>query len=71
VNAGILVVEPAALQFIPVDEPYDFGRDVIPVMVAAGQPVYGYRMAEGLWWVDTPEDLERTKRAFEDKKIFT
>ncbi len=64
VNAGLLVLEPAVLDWIPADRASDFGREVLPSVLAAGQPLYGYRMSEGLWWVDSPEDLERTQRQF-------
>jgi mannose-1-phosphate guanylyltransferase len=65
VNAGILAFEPAVLDWIPTDRASDFGREVLPAILAADQPLYGYRMSEGLWWVDSPEDLERTRRQFE------
>jgi NDP-sugar pyrophosphorylase family protein len=68
VNAGIFIMEPAVLDFIPKDCPSDFGRDVLPNLLAAGQPLYGYRMTEELWWVDSQEDLERTRRSFEASK---
>jgi NDP-sugar pyrophosphorylase family protein len=63
VSAGIFVLEPAVLQAIPADGAPDFGRDVFPALLAAGQSLYGYRMSadEGLWWIDTPEDLRRVQ----------
>jgi mannose-1-phosphate guanylyltransferase len=65
VNAGIIIMEPAVLNFIPEGCASDFGREVLPALLADGQPLYGYRMTEELWWVDSPEDLERTRRSFE------
>ena len=65
VNAGILVMEPAVLDFVPAGRASDFGREVLPTLLAADQPIYGYKMTEGLWWVDSPEDFERTRRQFE------
>lgn len=64
VNAGIFVLEPAVLEAIPTEGSPDFGRDVFPAMLTAGQPLYGYRMSadEGLWWIDTPEDLQRVQQ---------
>jgi len=61
VSAGIFVLEPAVLQAIPAEGTPDFGRDVFPALVAQGAPLYGYRMSqdEGLWWIDTLEDLRR------------
>jgi NDP-sugar pyrophosphorylase family protein len=68
VNAGIYVLEPEVLTFIPPEPPVDFGRDVFPGMLAARQRLYGYRMDadERLWWIDTPADLARVERAFHD-----
>jgi NDP-sugar pyrophosphorylase family protein len=61
VNAGILLVSPRALQWIPPNEPYDFGRQLLPRLLEAGQPVYGYLMEGGekVWWIDRPEDYDR------------
>lgn len=63
VNAGIYVLEPAVLDFIQAEGTPDFGRDVFPAMIERGDPLYGYRMSddEGLWWVDTPQDLRRVQ----------
>ncbi len=64
VNAGILIMEPAILDFIPDNQASDFGREILPALLAAHQPIFGYRMTEELWWVDSPEDLERTRSLF-------
>ena len=63
VNAGIMVCEPAVFDSIPPGSS-DFGKDVIPAMIAQGKELFAYRMneiREKLWWVDSPEDYERTK----------
>lgn len=44
-NAGIYVVEPAVLQQVPTDQPYDWGHDVLPRLIASGAPVYGLPVA--------------------------
>lgn len=64
VNAGIYVLEPVVLRYIPTGRASDFGRDVFPALLRAGKAVYGYRMGpgEGLWWIDTARDLERVRR---------
>lgn len=61
VNAGIFVLEPEVLKAIPPEGPSDFGRDIFPALLAQGTALYGYRMSpdEGLWWIDTPEDLRK------------
>jgi len=53
-NAGVYVLEPMALDFIPADSLYDFGRDLFPDLVVKGLPVYGYPIAEYLIDVGTP-----------------
>jgi NDP-sugar pyrophosphorylase family protein len=60
VNAGIIVAEPALLASIPRDRPSDLGRDVLPRLLADGKSIHGYPMSEAVWWIDTPEDYERT-----------
>jgi mannose-1-phosphate guanylyltransferase/phosphomannomutase len=63
VSAGIFVLEPQVLDAIPLEGTPDFGRDVFPALLTAGKPLYGYRMSgdEGLWWIDTLEDLRRVE----------
>jgi NDP-sugar pyrophosphorylase family protein len=65
VNAGIYIFERDVLEFIPDQGESDFGRDIFPAMLEAGQSLYGYRMtaSEGLWWIDTPDDLHETQSA--------
>ncbi len=62
VNAGFLVLSPRLLDAIPAGRPSDFGRDVVRELLARNEPVYGYRMSEPLWWIDSVEDYERTRR---------
>jgi NDP-sugar pyrophosphorylase family protein len=66
VNAGIYILEPQVLSYIPANDPSDFGRDVFPALLADGQVLYGYRLSQGerFWWSDTLEDLRRTQREF-------
>jgi len=61
VNAGILALEPDALDAIPRDGFSDFGRDVLPDLLASHRKVGGYRMTEELWWIDSLPDYERTR----------
>lgn len=65
VSAGLLVLEPDVMQFAPATG--DIGRDLLPALLAAGRHVAGYRMGPGetLHWVDTPDDLTRTRVALE------
>ena len=63
VNAGIVVCEPEIFDAIPRGFS-DFGKDVFPALIADGEALFAYRMDadhERLWWIDSPEDYERTK----------
>lgn len=48
VNTGIYLLEPEVLSYIPEDKPYDFGRELFPLLVEKGLNVCGYPM-EGYW----------------------
>jgi mannose-1-phosphate guanylyltransferase len=41
-NCGVYVIEPELLERIPPDTFVDFGRDVWPSLVAAGEPIYAH-----------------------------
>lgn len=64
VSAGYMIATPALFEAIASDRPLDLGCDVFPRMLADGARMYGYRMPEALWWIDSPEDYEATKAAF-------
>lgn len=65
INAGVYVLEPRVLDLVPPGKFFDFGRDVFPALLDRGDSLFGYRMSadEGLWLIDTPEDLERVETA--------
>ena len=69
VFAGLMVAEPRLLEWIPPDRPCDFGREVLPELLARGESVWGYRMTERLWWTDTLADYEALKRQFDEGKL--
>ncbi len=56
-NAGVMVVEPGILDYIPPDTFYDFGHDLLPRLLADGVPISGLPIAEDEYLVDigTPE----------------
>jgi mannose-1-phosphate guanylyltransferase len=41
-NCGVYVIEPELLDRVPPDTFFDFGTDMWPALVAAGEPVYAY-----------------------------
>ena len=62
-NSGVLVCEPAILSYIPPDSFYDFGRDLLPQMLAAGESLYGVPLAQDEYLIDigTPEKYQRAQ----------
>jgi NDP-sugar pyrophosphorylase family protein len=65
ISAGIFVVEPHVLQAIPAGRFCDFGKDVFPKLVAAGQPVYAMMPKAYIQDVGTPERLAKARHDFE------
>jgi NDP-sugar pyrophosphorylase family protein len=68
ISAGVIVFEPEIMKFIPADRAVDFGFDVFPAVLGAGEAIYGYEMGtdEGLWWIDTPEHYQRVTTLWRD-----
>ncbi|HYT00628.1 MAG TPA: NDP-sugar synthase [Thermoplasmata archaeon] len=57
VNAGIYVIEPEVLDFIPPDQKFDFAKDLFPKLLAKGAPLYGSKL-DGVWMdIGRPHDL--------------
>src|SRR6185312_4926935 len=42
INTGIYVVEPEALSHVPADGPYDFSKELFPLLLEMGRPLYGH-----------------------------
>lgn len=47
-NTGVYMFEPQALDYIPADEFFDFGKQVFPLLVEQGAPFYAWSAA-GYW----------------------
>ena len=65
-SAGILVCEPEILGQIPPETVFDFGRDLLPRLLAAGQPVYGLEIGAEEFVIDigTPAGYARAQQAW-------
>jgi mannose-1-phosphate guanylyltransferase / phosphomannomutase len=48
INTGIYVMEPEVLKHVPDDRPYDFSKELFPLLLEMGRPLYGYVM-DGYW----------------------
>jgi mannose-1-phosphate guanylyltransferase / phosphomannomutase len=48
INTGIYVLEPEALRHVPADRPFDFSKELFPLLLEMGRPIYGLAM-DGYW----------------------
>ena len=48
VNTGTYILEPEVLKYLPANEECDFSKDLFPLLLEKGEPMYGY-IAEGYW----------------------
>ena len=48
INTGIYVLEPEVLTHIPSDRPYDFSKELFPLLLEMGRPLYGF-VLDGYW----------------------
>ena len=48
INTGIYVLEPEVLTHIPTDGPYDFSKELFPLLLEMGRPIYGH-VLDGYW----------------------
>jgi mannose-1-phosphate guanylyltransferase/phosphomannomutase len=48
INTGIYVLEPEVLKHVPPDEPFDFAKELFPLLLEMGRPIYGY-VCDGYW----------------------
>ena len=60
-NAGVYVVEPGILQFVPVDQPFDFGSDLFPLLLERGVPLFGNRSDALVVDIGTPAGYARAQ----------
>jgi mannose-1-phosphate guanylyltransferase/phosphomannomutase len=48
INTGIYVLEPEVLRHVPNDRPFDFSKELFPLLLEMGRPIYGH-VCEGYW----------------------
>ena len=48
INTGIYVVDAEVMNHVPTDRPYDFSKELFPLLLEMGRPIYGYVM-DGYW----------------------
>lgn len=60
--AAMWVVRRRLLDRVPADRPSDFGKDIFPAAIAAGEKLVAYRTGEAVMDVGTPERIEALER---------
>ena len=68
-NAGIYVLEPEVLQYIPENCFYDFGKDLFPKLLSESVPMYGYKMQEYLLDIGTLETYQGAQKDLLEGKL--
>ena len=48
INTGIYVLEPEVLRHVPADRPFDFSKELFPLLLEMGRPIYGF-VCDGYW----------------------
>ena len=63
-NAGVMICEPKVLCFTPKETSFDFGRDLFPAALAAGERLRGEAIAPDEYLIDigTPSAYQRAQQ---------
>jgi NDP-sugar pyrophosphorylase family protein len=69
VNAGVYVIEPEIMELVATGQRAMFERDVFPVLLARGEPVYAY--SSDAYWVDigTPEKYLKVHHDLLERRV--
>jgi mannose-1-phosphate guanylyltransferase/phosphomannomutase len=60
INTGIYVLDPEVLTHVPSDRPYDFSKELFPLLLEMGRPLYGH-VFDGYW--QDVGDLDQYRQA--------
>jgi mannose-1-phosphate guanylyltransferase/phosphomannomutase len=60
INTGIYVLDPEVLNHVPSDRPYDFSKELFPLLLEMGRPLYGH-VFDGYW--QDVGDLDQYRQA--------
>ncbi len=69
VNAALYIFSPQVLQYIQKDIASDFGKDVFPRMLKAGEKLFGYKSTEYIKDMGTPDRLSQVEKSFRSGKM--
>src|SRR5689334_1873437 len=48
INTGIYILEPEVLRHVPKDRPFDFAKELFPLLLEMGRPIHGH-VCDGYW----------------------
>jgi NDP-sugar pyrophosphorylase family protein len=68
-NAGVYVVEPAVLRYIPANQLFDFGRDLFPILLEAGVPLAGHRAVGYVLDIGSPERYQQAEADWQTGRL--
>jgi NDP-sugar pyrophosphorylase family protein len=68
-SAGIFVAQPEILNLVPPEVYFDFGADLIPLLLDRGQPVYGYAAKGNFLDIGSPERYRQAQREFAEGRV--
>jgi mannose-1-phosphate guanylyltransferase/phosphomannomutase len=69
VNTGIYVLEPEVFSYVPPETPFDFSKDLFPLLLEKGAPLYAH-IADGYWCdVGTIEAYIRAHRDVLERRV--
>ncbi len=68
-NTGIYLMSPRLLELVPDGQPFDFARDLFPLMLSQGMPIHAYE-AGGYWCdIGDPAAYHRCQMDMLDGKV--
>lgn len=68
INAGLYIIEPEVLALVPEGEKFDFSKQLFPMVLAMGWPMYA-KTIDGVWFdVGHPFELIRAQHALIEGK---
>jgi mannose-1-phosphate guanylyltransferase len=67
INAGLYIIEPEIMDLVPRGVPFDFAKDLFPILLREKIDIYGYK-GEGTW-LDTgrPNDMIKANQLMTEK----
>ncbi len=69
VNAGVYILSPEIFEFIPVDKPSDFGKDIFPLLMTSNKRIGAYKSAEYIKDMGTADRLAKTSKDYLSGKV--